>query len=181
MRIAADSAKRTKSRMLYNLIFASTLLSAIGSGAIGGVFFAFSTFVMKALAGLPPAQGIAAMQAINVTVLNAWFLGSFLGTGVLSVLATALSFVAWPKSAAFYVLAGCALYLLGTGLVTMLFNVPRNDAMANLDPVSPDSVKLWTNYVVGWTTWNHVRTVGALAAAVSLTIGLYLSRSSVAA
>ena len=164
--------------MLYNLIFASTFLSAVGCGVIGGVFFAFSTFVMKALAALPPAHGIAAMQSINVTVLNAWFLGTFLGTGVLCLLATVSSFLAWPKSAAIYMLAGCALYLFGTVLMTMVFNVPRNDALANLDPVSPDSVKLWTQYVAEWTTWNHVRTVGALAAAASLTIGLYLSHTN---
>jgi uncharacterized membrane protein len=33
---------------------------------VGGIFFAFSAFVMKALDRLPPAQGIAAMQSINV-------------------------------------------------------------------------------------------------------------------
>lgn len=31
---------------------------------MGGVFFAFSTFVMDGLRRLPPAQGIAAMQSI---------------------------------------------------------------------------------------------------------------------
>jgi uncharacterized membrane protein len=46
------------------------LLVCIGAGIIGGVFFAFSVFVMKALAALPPHQGIGAMQRINVTVLN---------------------------------------------------------------------------------------------------------------
>ena len=50
--------------------FVLTLLAALGSGLIGGVFFAFSAFVMKALARLRPDQGIAAMQSINVTVLN---------------------------------------------------------------------------------------------------------------
>jgi len=48
-----------------NLIFILTLVSALGCGLIAGVFFAFSAFVMKALARLPPAQGIAAMQSIN--------------------------------------------------------------------------------------------------------------------
>ena len=47
---------------------------------MAGVFFAFSTFVMQALARLQPAQGTEAMQAINRTVLNPWFPGVFLGT-----------------------------------------------------------------------------------------------------
>jgi uncharacterized membrane protein len=33
---------------------------AVGAGLVGGVFFAFSTFVMKALSQLPAEQGIAA-------------------------------------------------------------------------------------------------------------------------
>jgi uncharacterized membrane protein len=41
------------------------LFAALGSGLVGGVFFAFSTFVMRALARVPAAQGIAAMQSIN--------------------------------------------------------------------------------------------------------------------
>jgi uncharacterized membrane protein len=57
-----------------------TLTSAVGAGLVAGIFFAFSSFVMKALDRLPPAQGIAAMQSINVAVLNPWFLGAFLGT-----------------------------------------------------------------------------------------------------
>ena len=61
------------------------ILSALGSGAIGGVFFAFSNFVMPALARVAPAEGIHAMQAINVTVLNRLFLGTFMGTGLLSL------------------------------------------------------------------------------------------------
>ncbi len=52
----------------------------LGSAVIGGVFFAFSSFVMKALARVPASAGIGAMQSINVVVLNA----SFLGTAVLS-------------------------------------------------------------------------------------------------
>ena len=47
-------------------LFALTLFAALGCGLIAGVFFAFSTFVMKALARLPSGEGMAAMQSINV-------------------------------------------------------------------------------------------------------------------
>ncbi|GAA4986027.1 hypothetical protein [Actinopolymorpha pittospori] len=46
------------------------VISAVGSGLVGGVFFGFSTFVMQALRRLPSAQGLAAMQAINVAAPN---------------------------------------------------------------------------------------------------------------
>ncbi len=64
------------------LFIVLVILCALGSGTIGGVFFAFSNFVMPALARIAPAEGIHAMQAINVTVLNRLFLGTFMGTGV---------------------------------------------------------------------------------------------------
>lgn len=67
-----------------------TLLSALGSGVIAGVFFAFSTSVMKALAALPPAQGVAAMQSINVAIINPWFLIPFLGTAAAAAFTLAL-------------------------------------------------------------------------------------------
>lgn len=57
-------------------------LSALGAGLVAGIFFAFSGFVMKALACLPSGQGIRAMQLINVTVLNPWFFSAFFGTAL---------------------------------------------------------------------------------------------------
>jgi uncharacterized membrane protein len=71
--------------MLDSLRFALTLLSALGCGLMAGVFFAFSAFVMNALARLPPPQGIAAMQSINVAVINPWFFVAFFGTAAACV------------------------------------------------------------------------------------------------
>ena len=66
------------------LLFAAILAAALGSGLIGGLFFAFSSFVMKALGRLPPAKGIAAMQEINVVVLNPLFFAAFSTGGAAS-------------------------------------------------------------------------------------------------
>jgi uncharacterized membrane protein len=40
------------------------VIALLGSALIGGIYFAFSSFVMKALARMPSAEGIAAMQSI---------------------------------------------------------------------------------------------------------------------
>src|SRR5262245_41534933 len=72
---------------------ALALATCLGSGIVGGVFFAFSTFVMKALGELPASQGVAAMQRINVVVLNRLFLGVFLGTALLAVACIVASFL----------------------------------------------------------------------------------------
>ena len=79
------------------LLFTLTLVSALGCGLVVGVFFAFSVFVMKALSRLPTGEGIAAMQSINVAVLNPWFLGAFLGTAVACLVALAFSLLRWHE------------------------------------------------------------------------------------
>jgi uncharacterized membrane protein len=66
--------------MIDSLLFPLTLISALGCGLMAGFFFAFSACVMNALARLPAAQGITAMQSINVTVINPLFGLAFFGT-----------------------------------------------------------------------------------------------------
>lgn len=145
-----------------------TLISALGSALVAGIFFAFSAFVMKALARIPPAQGIAAMQSINITVINPWFMTVFLGTVVTSVILVFVSVWRWAEPGSGFLLSGGLAYFIGTFLVTMVCNVPRNNALAAVDPVSAQGEKLWESYVISWTAWNHVRTAAALTASIWL-------------
>ncbi|HEY9618564.1 MAG TPA: anthrone oxygenase family protein [Microcoleaceae cyanobacterium] len=156
----------------HHWLFGLKLFSALGCGLVAGVFFAFSTFVMKALAQRPTAEGIAAMQAINITVINPWFMGAFLGTGVtcLLLLLTALS--RWHQPHAIYLLLGSLLYLIGSFGVTIALNVPLNDALAIAKPNSPEGAELWAKYLTNWTFWNHVRTIASLLAAALFTLAI---------
>ena len=147
-----------------------TLLCAIGCGLIAGFFFAFSVCVMKALSKLPAAQGIAAMQSINVVVINPWFLGAFVGTAAACGLTLVGAVVRWRAPGASLLIAGSVLYLVGTFLVTMWFNVPRNNALAAATPTTPEAAALWGGYLTSWTAWNHVRMLAALAAAAAFTL-----------
>jgi uncharacterized membrane protein len=56
--------------MIERSIITLVFIAAIGSGIVGGIFYAFSSFVMPALGRLPPEQGVAAMNSISVTVIN---------------------------------------------------------------------------------------------------------------
>jgi uncharacterized membrane protein len=167
--------------MFTYMLFALTFLSALGSGLIAGAFFAFSTFVMGALGRLPAAHGIVAMQSINVVVINPWLLGVLIGTAAMSALLVAAVLFTWHQSGAVFLLAGALLYLVGTFLVTMTFNVPLNNALAAVAPDSANGAGLWSRYLVTWTNWNHVRTIAALAASAALTIALYLQARGAAA
>ena len=68
---------------MRDLLILLTFAGVLGSGLVAGVFFAFSSFVMRALGRLPESDGIAAMKAINVTVLNPGFFLAFFGTGAI--------------------------------------------------------------------------------------------------
>ena len=145
------------------------LVLAIGSGLIGGVFFAFSTFIMRALGRVPASEGVRAMQAINVTVLTPWFLGIFLGTGVGCGALLALLFVRGRPEGSGVLIGAATTYLVGSILVTIAFNIPRNERLARVEADAPETAALWDGYLREWTFWNHVRTAASVAAAMLFT------------
>ncbi len=147
-------------------------IALLGSALVGGIFFAFSSFVMKALARLPSEEGIAAMQSINVVVLNPSFLGAYIGTAAVSLGLGGLALAGWGRPFAAFFLSGALFYLVGTCLVTALGNIPLNDQLAAVSATDPAARDIWERYVSRWTTWNHVRTGAAMVAALLYSLGL---------
>ena len=152
------------------IITGLTLVAALGAGIVAGVFFAFSTFVMKALSRLPAPEGVAAMQSINVAVINPMFLGVFLGTAAVSLAAAVVAVARWQRPGAEYLLSGGLLYLVGTFGVTIAFNVPLNNSLAAVSPGDAGAAAQWASYTSRWTAWNHVRTAAAVGAMVLLAL-----------
>lgn len=141
-----------------------TFAAALGAGIMGGLFFIFSNTIMASFGKLPPAQGIAAMNSINVTILNGTFLGIFMGTALLSVALIVGWFLGWIPSGGLFSVAAALIYIVGIIGVTMIFNVPMNDALAAVQPDSAQGAELWRDHLVRWTMWNHVRTVAGIVA-----------------
>ena len=75
---------------------------------------------MQALAQLPPSQGIAAMQGINVAIVNPLFLVVFVGTAVGCVLVVITSLLQPKQPGAIYAMAGAVIYLIGSLAVTAI-------------------------------------------------------------
>ncbi len=146
------------------LVFTAILSSAV----IGGVFFAFSSFIMGSLGRLPSEQGIAAMQSINIVVINKSFLGTFFGTAILCIVLIVMAFTG-DAGIPWQVTVGAFAYLVGTILVTVAGNVPLNNELANQEPRSEQAKQVWDKYLVVWTRLNTVRTVAALVAAGLMT------------
>lgn len=138
----------------------------IGAAMCGGVFYAFSTFVMPSLGDVPPAEGIRAMQAINVSAVRPGFMLLFMGTTVLCVLIAVLAFVGWGDAGTAEAMGGAAAYLLGCFVVTAAGNVPLNDRLASADAETLEGHHTWSAYLIVWTRWNHVRTAACVLAAL---------------
>lgn len=147
-------------------------VTLLGSALVGGVFFAFSSFVMKSLARVPASEGIAAMQSINVVVINPSFLGAFMGTALLSVGVVVLMLVSRSHPSAMFFIGGAVFYFAGTFLVTIFGNVPLNDQLAAVSATDSNALELWAHYLDRWTMWNHVRTAAAMAASLLFALGL---------
>ncbi|MEG8280849.1 anthrone oxygenase family protein [Streptomyces sp. AHA2] len=158
--------------MIDGPYFALTVLGVLGTALVAGVFCGFSTFVMRGLAALAPARGAAAMQAINRAAVRPPFMIVLLGSAVLCAVIAVVTFVLWPDRGAVELLLGSALYLFGSFGLTVTANVPRNDALARLEPCSAEAAAYWPVYLREWTVWNHVRTVASAGAALSYVLAL---------
>lgn len=146
--------------------------SALGCGVMAGVFFGFSAFVMNGLSRLRDAEGIGAMQSINVAAVRPAFMSALFGTAAACVALTVISLRSWDGRTSALLIAGSALYLIGTIGLTIGYHVPLNDALAGLDPDSVGAAARWSDYLQGWTRWNHLRAATALAAAATFTASL---------
>lgn len=149
-----------------------TLIAAVGTGAMGGVFFAFSSFVMAGLGRLPTPQAVSAMQSINITAVRPPFMLALFGTAGVCLVLTVRGATGWGDRRALLLMAGGALYLVGAIVLTAGYHVPLNDKLAKLDPNSAAAVGQWKDYLHHWTLLNHVRTAASLGAAASFIAAL---------
>lgn len=158
--------------MEQNILRWTLTTAALGSGLIGGIFFAFSTFIMASFATLPGEGGIAAMNAINRVILRSWFMPVFIGVAILSVILVVLAIRQWNPVSGSLIITGAALYIVATFISTVVFNVPLNDKLATFQGNEPAALEFWATYLRDWTFWNHVRTIAPLAASVAFMAAL---------
>jgi uncharacterized membrane protein len=154
------------------VVFLTTVstVAAVSAAAVGGLFYAFSTFVMRGLDRTGPADAVTAMRGINAEAqTNAPFLTLFLGSALAALVVgvAALTQLRLPGSG--WILAGAVLALVPL-VVTVAFNIPLNNRLA----ATGSTAIAWPDYFRAWTLWNHVRTVAPLIGAVLMVIGVRL-------
>lgn len=153
------------------LITPFTIAATLGSGIVAGVFLSFSSFMVRTLRELAPAEGMRVMQSVNRTIVRSPFVLAFISTALLA--ATLVIFTAVTASAeTLWIIAAAVTYIVGAVVVTGVFNVPRNNALDGADPSSAAGQALWQEYLRVWVRYNHVRTIAACASTVFFALAL---------
>jgi len=160
--------------MTLSPYLAISTAAALTSAAVGGLFYAYSTFTMRGLDRLDPRAAIVAMRGINAEAqANAPFLVMLLGSALIALAAGVVAAARWREPGSWYVLAGAVLALLAV-LVTIAVNVPLNDKLDALDVSAlsaADAVRDWGAYLSTWMMANHVRAAAPLLGSVLLLVG----------
>lgn len=168
--LAASSsvaASRTRS--------AALLLATLVVGLQAGTYYIFACGVMPGLALGDDRTFVAAMQEFNVSFVNPWFLGMFLGAPLLALVAV-VAHIGTPPATLAWVTAGFIL-AAATAVITMVIHIPLNDALDAAGPPDriPDLRAVRAAHETSWVTWNVARTVIGTAALASLAFALQLS------
>jgi uncharacterized membrane protein len=152
-----------------------TAVAAIGSAAVGGLFYAFSSFVMRGLDRTGPVDAITAMRGINAEAqANAPFLAFFFGSALLAIAVGVVALTRMSRAGSGFLVAGAVFGVLAV-IVTVAFNVPLNNHLDGVSPVgltAADAAREWQAYFSTWTAWNHVRTATGFVGAALMLIGL---------
>ncbi len=154
-------------------ISAMISLSLLMCAAIFGFFYAWVCSTMWGLDTADPRIAIAAMQAMNGSVRNAVFAPAFFGTPLVLAITTWLLWTHNHKaSAKLFALSG-AVYLCFGLILTMVVNVPMNEALALVTvPQDIDAARtIWQDYSKPWQVWNQIRTIASGLAFLLAVIG----------
>ena len=137
--------------------------------------FAFSAFVMHGLDRAPVPSAVAAMQGINLSAPRPPLVLVMVGTSLVSVVVAVLVCVDLARgeggAGSWLALAGCAAFVASI-VITGVFHIPRNNALADVDPDGPDAASAWAAYSGPWQRGNHVRAAAALGGALLLSLSL---------
>ncbi len=143
------------------LVIAAWCAAVLGLVPVG-VYLHFASTVMPRLARRPPVEATLEMQRFNRRALLPPFLIPFFGAALASVLVLVCAFFV-PQRWGWVAGTGAVLHL-ASFLVTVVYNVPRNEALDRLDPRDPRVPAAWAQYLREWSTANRLRASFAILA-----------------
>ncbi|MFV0408232.1 MAG: DUF1772 domain-containing protein [Paracoccus sp. (in: a-proteobacteria)] len=157
------------------LTLATVFLSLLLSAAIFGFFYAWVCSTMWGLDQADPRIAIAAMNAMNGSVRNFVFAPAFFATPFALGAAGLLLALRGQKPPATAFGAAALSYLCFGMILTMMINVPMNEALARTSiPENIETARvIWQDYSTRWQVWNIARTIASGAAFLMAAYGLY--------
>ncbi len=148
-------------------------LTVVTTGLSAGLLCAFGYSVLPGLNRADPQVAVAAMQRMNVAIVNPLFLVIFFGGLVFGALSV---WAYWDDGLRWWILAAVILTAAGIA-ITMTINVPANDRLAAAGEVTAATApQVWSDFVTVWVGWNIVRAVVTASSLVALVTGLVHTR-----
>ncbi|MFK7860021.1 MAG: DUF1772 domain-containing protein [Granulosicoccus sp.] len=132
-------------------------IASISAGLMAGVYFAFSTFIMRSLHQLGPTRAADAMNSINDVILRSWFMLLFFGSTLLYLVLLVVGIVSTELTGRWFLILSGLIYVVGMFCCTAMFNVPLNNRLAQTRDEQSRKVEIWAIYFKKWTRWNHLR------------------------
>tara|TARA_B100001559_G_C16199045_1_gene483587 strand:+ start:122 stop:628 length:507 start_codon:yes stop_codon:yes gene_type:complete len=133
-------------------------IAIISFGFIGGVYFAFSFFVMQSLKKTSASNAIRTMNTINLVILKSPFMLLFFFSSFIALILF-LENLILNKLISVEGFASL-IFIVGMFICTATKNVPLNNKLADFDfndsKYNPEIE--WNYYYMNWTKWNHIRT-----------------------
>ncbi|MCM2680722.1 DUF1772 domain-containing protein [Echinimonas agarilytica] len=151
------------------------VLLVVITGLMAGTYFAFSIFIMKSLAELPPLEAAKAMNKINDVIVTTLFLPIFFCSTIWFSGLFIWSVINWQNEQSMMLSIAAVIYVVGMLGVTVFGNVPLNNQLkvGALDDSS--LVEIWQFYVLRWTRFNHIRMISCIASCALLTMAQAVS------
>ena len=148
------------------------VVATVAMALFAGLFYTYATSIMVGLKRTDDRVFVSAMQWFNATIGTIWFAFSFVGSGLLTVLAAVLH-RGQGRAVLPWTLAALACYAV-TVAITMVVNVPLNNelAAAGEPDRSADATAARQRFEGRWVRWNNIRVVTSAAALACLLWGL---------
>lgn len=151
------------------------ITTALTTGLIGGLFYAYTCSVNIGLGLLHDREYLTAMQSINSAILNPLFFMSFMGTLLLLPISAWLCYKE-PLSLRFtLLLAASILYMIGVFGVTVFGNVPLNDALAQFNVQKASAMEITQqrmSFEKPWLMLHNIRTVCSVICLILVLVSL---------
>ena len=145
-------------------------VAIISFGFIGGVYFAFSFFVMQSLKKTNAPNAIRTMNTINLVILKSPFMLLFFFSSFIALILFLENLILYKLMS--YKGFASLIFFLGMFICTAMKNVPLNNKLADFDfndsNYNPEIE--WNDYYKNWIKWNHVRTASCFTSMVLLLI-----------